>query len=304
MTTTDVTRRSLLVGCAAAGLGGPPQAQAAETFGSGAGSFLFSAWPGPSIAVHTFAPENADRESPIVFVMHGQGRNASDYRDNWIAIANQRRTIIIAPEFDARRFPRTSGYALGGLSDPDDEARFRMMPASPINAIEPLFDEVCTRLGRTCGSYALFGHSAGGQFAHRFAMFARPQRASHIVAANAGWYTFPSATIPFPYGLAGADLGVDSLREVFARRLTILLGREDIDTQSENLRRTLEALAQGPHRLARGEHFFAAARDEAARIGAPFAWRLAFAPGVAHDNAAIASFAADILLSAAAQVAP
>jgi pimeloyl-ACP methyl ester carboxylesterase len=254
--------------------------------------------------VHTFAPECAVRESPIVFVMHGQGRNASEYRDNWIAIASQRRAIVVAPEFDARRFPRTAGYALGGLSDPDDEARFHVTPASPINAIEPLFDEVCTRLGRACGWYSLFGHSAGGQFAHRFAMFARGPRARHIVAANAGWYTFPSPTIPFPYGLAGADLGGNNLREAFARPLTILLGREDTDTQSENLRRTPEALAQGPHRLARGEHFFAAARDEADRINAPFAWRLAFAPGVAHDNGAIATFAADILWGPAAEVAP
>lgn len=304
MTIADVTRRSLVIGCAAAGWARPAQAHAGPSLEAGAGSFLFSAWPGPSIAVHTFAPEGADREGPIVFVMHGQGRNASEYRDNWIAIANQRGAIIVAPEFDASRFPRTSGYALGGLSEPDDEARFRATPASAINAIEPLFDEVCMRLGRRCGSYALFGHSAGGQFAHRFAMFARAHRARHIVAANAGWYTFPSATTPFPYGLAGADLGAERLREAFARPLTILLGREDTDTQSEDLRRTPEALAQGPHRLARGERFFAAACQEADRVGAPFAWSLAFAPGVAHDNGAIASFAADILLGAAPEIAP
>lgn len=304
MTIADITRRGLVIGCAAAGLARPAQAHAAPSLGAGAGRFLFSAWPGPSIAVHTFAPEGAVRDSPIVFVMHGQGRNAADYRDNWIAIANQRRAIIIAPEFDARRFPRTAGYALGGLSEPDDEARFRVTPASPVNAIEPLFDEVCMRLDRRCASYALFGHSAGGQFAHRFAMFARPRRARHIVAANAGWYTFPSLTIPFPYGLAWTDVDAERLREAFARPLTILLGREDTDTEDQSLRRTPEALAQGPHRLARGERFFAAARNEAARIGAPFAWRLAFAPGVAHDNGAIASFAADILFGAAAEVAP
>jgi poly(3-hydroxybutyrate) depolymerase len=297
MTTAALTRRSLLAGCAAAGLA--PAAEARAPMAAGAGSFMFTRWPGPEILVHTFAPESAvGGACPLLFVMHGQGRNASEYRDNWIEIAARRRVTIVAPEFDQRRFPRTAGYALGGLSEPEDETRFHPTPASPINVIEPLFDDICARLNSPARSYALFGHSAGGQFAHRFTMFGRPERASCIIAANAGWYTFASTAIAFPYGLADAAVDTRQIREMFARPLTILLGRDDTDTQHQSLRRTPEADAQGPHRLARGEHFFAAARNQAMRMGAPFAWRLAFAPGVAHDNGAIAPFAADLLFGA------
>ena len=55
------------------------------------------------------------------------------------------------------------------------------------STIEHLFDEM--RVDQA--SYVLFGHSAGGQFAHRMALFRPDSRASVIVAANPGWYTMP-----------------------------------------------------------------------------------------------------------------
>ena len=48
------------------------------------------------------------------------------------------------------------------------------------------------------------------------------------------------------------------------------------------------AKRQGPHRFARGHHYLEVAKREADRLGVPLAWRLAIAPGVAHDNSAMA----------------
>jgi hypothetical protein len=45
-----------------------------------------------------------------------------------------------------------------------------------------------------------------------------------------------------------------------------------------------------PHRLARGRHFFEAARG----LGVPFAWRLVLVPGVGHSNRDMAAAAAAI----------
>jgi hypothetical protein len=79
------------------------------------------------------------------------------------------------------------------------------------------------------------------------------------------------------------------------RPLVVLLGTEDTDPNHVNLRRTPEAMAQGPHRFARGHFFYEAGRKQAAVLGVPLGWKLATAPGVAHHDAGMAAFAVEWL---------
>ena len=72
--------------------------------------------------------------------------------------------------------------------------------------VERLFDHVKSLTTIQPATYYLYGHSAGGQFMHRFVMFMREARFSKAVAANAGWYTMPDQKIAFPYGLSGSRL--------------------------------------------------------------------------------------------------
>jgi hypothetical protein len=116
------------------------------------------------------------------------------------------------------------------------------------------------------------------------------------VAANAGWYTFPNTEAAFPFGLGDAPGGVD-LDAALAAPVTILLGTADVDPNHRSLNRDPPALAQGPHRYARGLAYFAAAEAEAKRRGLVFGWACATAPGIAHDNGGMAPFAVPILLT-------
>lgn len=75
----------------------------------------------------------------------------------------------------------------------------------------------------------------------------------------------------------------------------LLLGAEDADPNASKLRRTPEALAQGPHRLARGFAMFRAAKESAAALGAPFGWQVLVVPGADHDNAKMAPAAARLV---------
>jgi hypothetical protein len=50
-------------------------------------------------------------------------------------------------------------------------------------------------------------------------------------------------------------------------------------------------MRQGPYRFARGQRYFETAQREAMRLNAPFKWRLAIAPGVAHSGENMAPFA-------------
>jgi poly(3-hydroxybutyrate) depolymerase len=242
-------------------------------------------------------PVGMTPDRPVVFVMHGMRRNADEYRDQWHDLAMEHEFLLVVPEFSEADFPESEAYNLGNLVDGAGNPR----PEShwSFSAIEPIFDDVRQRFGVTADTYAIYGHSAGAQFVHRFLYFVPDARVSRAVAANAGWYTMPDFSVAFPYGLEGSAVTASMLREALQRPLTILLGEADTDPEHESLRRTPEALAQGPHRFARGQAFFEAGGDAARRLEVPLGWGMATVPGADHDNRLMAPAAIPYLLGRA-----
>jgi dienelactone hydrolase len=261
--------------------------------------FQFEGWDGPPLQVFvTVSPEGAAND-PVVFVMHGQQRNAEEYRDQWHELAMQHGFTLVVPEFSREAFPGSAAYNLGNVRDGD--GRRVTSERWSYHVIEPLFDALNARFGLGAESYSIYGHSAGGQFVHRFLMHVPDARVSKAVAANAGWYTLPDFSINWPYGLNGSGVSPVGLVQALGSELTILLGDQDTDRTAESLRQTAEAAAQGPHRLARGYYFFAAGRRAAAHRQVPIRWKLAEVKGVAHDNARMAPAAVQFLLPQPAQ---
>jgi poly(3-hydroxybutyrate) depolymerase len=259
----------------------------------GRGRFIFTDWDGPALPVWYQLPNRVAPDTPVVVVMHGVKRDADRYRDEWAGLARKYRMIVIVPEFSQADFPGSRSYNIGFLSEADGTVRPRELWS--FAAIEPLFDDVRRRFGTATKRYTLYGHSAGGQFVHRFVMFMPQARIEQAIAANSGWYTMPDLATPFPYGLEGAPISPDGMKAALGKPLTVLLGTADTDTTDPSLRVTTEANLQGPHRYARGKSFFATGRAAAARIGAPFGWRLKRVPGVGHMNGLMAESAAKII---------
>ena len=248
--------------------------------------------------VYLTRPVHLAPDRPLLFVLHGAGRNADEYRDQWHELALEHDFLLVVPEFKERLYPGVRGYNLGNVFDPDGQVRSE--PERSFSAIEAVFEEVRRRFGMTAQGYAIYGHSAGAQFLHRFLYHVPDARVTGAVAANAGWYTMPVFDAAYPYGLRGSVVGSGDLAAALQRPLTVLLGEADEDPQHPSLRRTPEALAQGPHRLARGQAFFSAASDAAAALGVPFAWQLLTVPGAGHDNRSMAPAAIPRLLEKAA----
>ncbi|MBM3571149.1 MAG: alpha/beta hydrolase [Alphaproteobacteria bacterium] len=232
-------------------------------------------------------------DSPILFVLHGVRRNGRDYRDAWIELVERAAVLLIAPEFTQAAYPGSAWYNLGNMMTRDGRAN--PTEAWSYQAIERIFDAVRDSIGSRRSGYLLFGHSAGGQYVHRLVTFMPRLRIERAVAANPGWYTLPTLASRFPHGLAGSPIGESELARAFARPLTLLLGDADTDPNHPELNREPETMKQGPHRLARGQHFFALAQAEAARLGLALAWRTEIVGGVAHDNTRMALAAARIL---------
>jgi poly(3-hydroxybutyrate) depolymerase len=265
----------------------------------GPGSYSFSdPRPGPrrEITVFTYRPSSFRAASPVVLVMHGRNRNGHEYRDWFSAEAERYGFLLVAPNFTEAQYAHPHEYNYGAMLDAGDNPRPRKEWLFPV--VDAVFDDVRRRFGSSRERYFLFGHSAGGQLVHRLATFAWSPLIERAVAANAGSYTMPLGDIAYPHGLGGTGFGDKDLRALFSRPLLLLLGDADIDADHPQLPREPDAMKQGPHRFARGHHYFDTARREAARLGVPLAWELAIAPGVAHSAEHMAPHAARHLFGA------
>jgi predicted esterase len=254
---------------------------------------FFSAGRTREITVYYHRPAAAGPDAPILFVLHGEGRNAEAYRRHWMGIAEEKGYLLLVPEFSKEEFPGSRAYNLGFVHNTDGTPN----PESQwsYTAIEDIFAAVRSANRLAARSYFLYGHSAGAQFVHRLVMLKPAARFRVAIAANAGWYLMPDFDVRYPYGLSGAGIDPDRLALAFGRRLIVLLGDRDIDPEHPSLHRTSEAMRQGIHRYERGQRFYETARRKAAEIGAPFAWSLKIAPGVTHSDARMVPHAARLL---------
>ena len=253
----------------------------AEPLPTGPGRVEFPNGAEP-VTLFTYKPPTY-KDGPLLVVFHGVQRNAEDYRNFAITLAERFHAIVVAPLFDKERFP-TERYQRGGLLDkagkaqPPETWTYALIPkiAAHVRALE----------GRPALPYYLIGHSAGGQFLVRLAAF-QPGEAVRIVAGNPGSHLFPSRDQDFGYGFGKlpAEFASDEvLRRYLAAPLTFYLGTGDV-TPEHNLDVSPEGMRQGPNRLARGRACFAFAEKFAREHGWPFNWRKVETPGIDHDAA-------------------
>ena len=252
--------------------------------------FIDSFHPDRPLEVNFYRPAAHGPDDPVVIVQHGMLRNGGEYRDFWIPAAEKHRILIAAPTFCNDHFPKAEGYNNGLVIGNDGDVR---PYESWIYAVPARVFAALQKGGVTRRSQArLYGHSAGGQFAHRMLATQNPGPFEAVIAANSGWYTLPTLQRDFPEGLGRIGLDEGALARWFAYPMHIFAGDQDISTDDPNLPAQIEALRQGPHRYARAHFVYDFARLEAERLVLPFRWQLIRVEGIGHDGAAMSRAAA------------
>lgn len=248
-----------------------------------------------TIRVFYACPKSDVRDAPIVIAMHGRDRAAAEFRDSMAAQSASNGQIVLVPEFDVGQFPDVHAYNFGGVClPPPDNA---VLPREQWNfgILERLFRYACDAIGSHRRSFGLFGNSAGAQFVLRYLALTEAAAVEMAVAANCGAYMLPDLILAYPAGMGGLDLDDRSLRRYLGRRLVILLGDADNDPAAHDLPRSDFAMAQGPHRLARGLWHFEHCKQLADSLGVDFGWRLEIVRGAGHVSQQIYDRGADIL---------
>jgi pimeloyl-ACP methyl ester carboxylesterase len=221
----------------------------------------------------------------LIIVMHGINRNADEYRDNALSMAERFDALIVAPEFDKSRFPSIK-YNRGGILTedkqpvPERDWTYQLIPE--------IVQQVRHRESQPALPFWIIGHSAGGQFIARMSAFVNIG-AQRMVAANPGSQLFPTRNLPFGYGFGELPESLSNdqrIRDYLAAPLTIYLGTGD-DHADENFDDSPEAMQQGPGRFQRGVACFEMAKKLAEERKWDFGWRIVTAEGVEHDHKAM-----------------
>ena len=266
-------------------------------FDSSSGVFnynLYSPLSDKPCKIHFYIPDFVNRSvAPILFIFPGANRNADDYLETWVPIADDKGLMIFSFEFSTNYYSSYE-YQQGNIVDQNNNINNDSIWT--FSLIEPVFDIIKSQLNYQLNSYNMYGHSAGAQFVHRYVLFISNARINRAVAANSGWYTVPDKSVLYPYGLDNSSLNINQIHTAFSQNLEIHLGQNDNNPNDPYLRVTPEANLQGLHRLERGRYFFNQSEFLSLEYNSPsFNWVKKEVPNVGHSNDEMAIFAANEL---------
>jgi hypothetical protein len=250
------------------------------------------------IRLYYHVPANATTLTPILLVFHGTDRNAQYCRDEMIANANKLGFIIIAPEFSVQYYPTADSYNLGNIfvdGDNPSPSTLNQETAWTFSAIEPIFNFMKAGIGSSLNSYDVFGHSAGGQFVHRYLLYKPLAKINRLVTASSGWYTMFDNSISFPYGTKHSPVELSNYNNLFNKKVFVIVGDLDIDPNSSDLRHNEIVDKQGLNRFTRAQHFYTQSRAAAIQSNSAFNWKYYSLKGIGHDFSGTSAAAANYL---------
>jgi pimeloyl-ACP methyl ester carboxylesterase len=251
-----------------------------------------------NIKIYYHIPKQATNLSPILIAIHGAERDGNYTRNTFQTQANSLGFIVIAPEFSNEDFPGGDGFNLGNVFvDGDNPSPSSLNPEEEwlFSGIDPIFEFMKEAIGSEVEHFDLFGHSAGGQFVHRFIQFKPKSKVNRTISAASGWYTVPDNAIVFPYGFDKSPAADYDLSALFLKKLYIIVGDKDNNPDDAGLRHNDLADAQGDDRLERAQYFYSRCREIAATNSIAYNWSFQSIPNAGHDLSATSTIAVNIL---------
>ncbi|MBI1862139.1 MAG: hypothetical protein HYR96_14590 [Deltaproteobacteria bacterium] len=238
-------------------------------------------------------------------LMHGMLSNADHYYEVLVQAALGLPTapglILIAPHFAAGPGPHLQWNDTSWKAGDDSDTPGVSSQFSSFDAMDSLLTHVLDRTHfPNLKQVVVAGHSAGGQFVSRYssATALGTDRVRFVVGNPSSWlYLTQSRVVSegfgvpsgcpdydhYPYGLNLPNRYVksrlDGIQKRFAnRRVTVFLG--ELDTLDEDLDLSCEGMAQGRHRLFRGQNYYEVMK---AFFSVPLL-EMIIVPGVGHDG--------------------
>ena len=251
----------------------------------------FAYWDKPDVEIFYITPEKINKDTKVIFVIHGNSRNAEDYLSAWIPHVINKNVIVAAPQFrkiDFRYFFLLEMAESSGKVNSNNNEYIN-------NSISLFFNYLKSKFSLSTETYRMFGHSAGAQFTHRYMLLSIDNRISNTVIANAGWYTFITDD-EFPYGINNSPINIsnEQIKWFMSQKVNLLIGSDDIGFRSVNSSKG--ANLQGSTRVDRAANYFDSLIMSAENRGYALRWNYRVLDRVDHDYIKVTPYAAQILL--------
>ena len=251
----------------------------------------YAYWDKPDVEIFYITPKKIDKDTQLLFIIHGNSRNAEDYISAWIPYISNKNIIVVAPQFNKNSFRY---FFL--LESATSSGKINNNPDNYINnSISSFFNFFQSKFSLSTNKYKMFGHSAGAQFTHRYMLLSNDRRISNAVIANAGWYTFLNGN-NFPYGIKNSpiDISSDHIKWFMSNKTSLLIGNNDINLKSVNSSKG--AQRQGITRVDRANSYFESLVNISDDNNIPFRWSYKVVDEADHDYLKMTPVAAKILL--------
>lgn len=263
----------------------------------GQGQFVFKGYAPLAhrpITIHYYIPTKGDLKSMrVLFSMHGAQRTSEPGLSNWRDFAEKEGFVEIAPEY-TKKYYNENAYQFGGVMKHRLSDEQKKQEEWTYNTIEAIFDLYKQQTGSLATTYDMFGHSAGGQFTHRFLLAMPNARVGRAIAANPGTWTFlyedglvaeSGRVYGWPYSVKNTPAAdKEYLRAFLSRDLIIHLGGADRAVKGKYVPTDEASLAQGKYRYDRGINYYKHARALARRNGWEFGWRIVKVRKAGHSG--------------------
>ena len=210
---------------------------------------IYASWEKPDVELFYKLPKQINKDTKVLFIIHGASRDVNRYLESWIESAKDKNVSLIAPFFSEESFPFFSTLELATSSG----KILKNSSKSLTNSISSFYTFFKSKYNLRSDTYLIYGFSGGSQFVHRYMMFGEDTRIEKAAIGSAGWYTFLNDE-PFPFGTKNMELNNSRKEWFLSREVLFILGKNDDDPNHSSLNSNKEAKKQGMHRYERGQN--------------------------------------------------
>lgn len=264
-------------------------------FHKGADSLIYTGYAplaDKPVTLYYYIPTKGNvKNMPVLIAFHGADRHGYLPRNNWKEFAERDGFVVLCPEFTKELY-NENAYQFGNVYKDRTSTELNPEELWTYSIVEPIFDFFRSETGSKAQSYSIQGHSAGGQFTHRY-LIAKPNaRVDVAVASNPGSWTWLSSngtirgsedSFKWPYTIKDTPFDDEEHVKAFLKRdLTVHLGDVDTLTTGAHVPTDAASLSQGRYRYERGQHYFEDGKELAREKGMRFGWNIVVVKGVGH----------------------
>lgn len=257
-------------------------------------TFIYKPLADKPITLYYYIPTTGDvRKMPVLFSFHGAERSGLNPIICWREFAERDGFIVLSPQFRRDLYDENQ-YQFGNVFKTRECKELNPEEEWIYSAVEPMFKFFKKETGNRARKYDIQGHSAGGQFVHRYLLAKPGAKVRKAVASNPGSWSWISddesingrtVEAKWPYTIKGTPFDdAKHVKAYLARNMVVHNGDVDTAAHGPNVPDVPAAKAEGANRFERGKNYFAAMQEYAKGKGWRFNWKAVTVHGIGHQG--------------------